>query len=143
MSLSFVVIRYVFSVGVAGREPFAFLGIGVATFMASSLGSLIGALPKLGVGSKVGISTGMTCLLSLFAGLYGQPAMQLGDMIQRELPLLADINPVRQVSQLFHDILYYDSLQPFVRTAALLAGMSIVFLVIAALMLRRQRYEHL
>ena len=38
--------------------------------------------------------------------------MQLGDMIQRELPLLADINPVRQVSQLFHDILYYDSLQP-------------------------------
>ena len=122
---------------------FAFLGIGVATFMASSLGSLIGALPKLGVGSKVGISTGMTCLLSLFAGLYGQPAMQLGDMIQRELPLLADINPVRQVSQLFHDILYYDSLQPFVRTAALLAGMSIVFLAIAALMLRRQRYEHL
>ncbi len=56
MSLSFVVIRYVFSVGVAGREPFAFLGI---------------------------------------------------------------------------------------RAAALLAGMSIVFLVIAALMLRRQRYEHL
>lgn len=143
MSLSFIVIRYVFSVGVAGREPFAFLGIGVATFMASSLGSLIGALPKLGVGSKVGISTGMTCLLSLFAGLYGQPAMQLGDMIQRELPLLADINPVRQVSQLFHDILYYDSLQPFVRTAALLAVMSIVFLAIAALMLRRQRYEHL
>lgn len=143
MSLSFIVIRYVFGVGVSGREPLAFLGIVVATFMASSLGSLTGAIPKLGVGSKTGISTGMTCLLSLFAGLYGQPAMQLGDMIQRELPLLADINPVRQVSQLFYDILYYDSLQPFTRTAMLLAGMGIVFLAIAALMLRRQRYEHL
>ena len=143
MSAAFTVIRYAFNVSVGGREVAAFAGIAVATFMATALGTMFGAIPKLRLGAKIGIATGISTLLSLFAGLYGDPSMELGDAIQRNSPLLSDLNPVRQVSMLFYDILYYESYTPFIRTMGILAAMSAAFLAMAIILLRRQRYEHL
>lgn len=143
MGAAFLVMRVVFGVAIGGREPLAVAGIAAATLMASSLGSLIGALPKLSHGAKVGLSTGLTCLLSLFSGLYGQPAMLLSDWIRREMPALAAANPAQQVTQLFYDMLYYTDIRPFAAGVGALAAMSALFLAGAAMLLRRQRYDHL
>lgn len=143
MAVAFIVIRYVFQVSVGGREVAAFAGIAVATFMSSALGTLIGAIPRLSVGVKLGICIGISTITALFSGLYGAPAMKLGDYIQRNFPVLSQINPARQVSTLFYDMLYYDSYQPFFRTVAVLITMSAVFLAAATVLLRRQQYEHL
>ena len=143
MLISFLVIRYVFDVHVGGREGAALLGIGVSTFMATALGTMIGATPRMPLAVKTGISTALSTTLALFAGLYGRPSMELGDAIERSVPMLADLNPVRQVATLFYDILFYESFGPFFRTIALLLAMSGVFLLLAIILLRRQRYEHL
>ena len=79
----------------------------------------------------------------LFNGLYGGFAMQISDWIARNAPILGTINPAQQVTNLFYDILYYDSYQPFITTCAILLAMSAVFLLAGIAMLRRQRYEHL
>ena len=79
----------------------------------------------------------------LFTGLYGGFAMQISDWIARNAPILGTINPAQQVTNLFYDILYYDSYQPFITTCAILLAMSAVFLLAGIAMLRRQRYEHL
>ena len=142
MLLAFLVIRYVFNVEVGGREGAAVVGVAVATFMATALGTMLGAIP-IPLGVKIGISVAFTTILPLFAGLYGQQSMELGDAIARNAPVLAGLNPVRQVATLFYDILFYDSFAPFMRTTGVLAAMSAVFLVIAIMLLRRQRYEHL
>lgn len=143
MAVAFLAVRYVFGVGVGGREPMAIAAVAAATFMASAFGMLIGAIPRIPAGTKYGVATGITCLLSLFAGLYGEPAMALGDWVQRELPAAALANPARQITQLFYDMLYYDDPQPFIRTLGVLCAMGAACLAGATLLLRRQRYEHL
>ncbi|MCI1649138.1 ABC transporter permease [Bifidobacterium tibiigranuli] len=143
MSIAFFVIRVPFGVRVGGREAAAFAGLAVATFMSSALGSVFGAIPRIPLGQKLSICSAFSCIAALFAGLYGEPAMKLGDFVQREAPVLSDLNPARQVSLLFYDILYYDSYAPFLRTVGMLAAMGLFFLAIAIILLRRQRYEYL
>ena len=106
--------------------------------MTSSAGTLLGAVPKLSYNTKYGLSTGISCTLSLFTGLYGGFAMQISDWIARNAPILGTINPAQQVT-----ILYYDSYRPFITTCIILLAMSAVFLLAGIAMLRRQRYEHL
>lgn len=115
----------------------------IAAFMTSSAGTLLGAVPKLSYDMKYGLSSGIACTLSLFTGLYGGFAMQISDWIARNAPILGTINPAQQVTNLFYDISYYDSYQPFITTCAILLAMSAVFLLAGIAMLRRQRYEHL
>ena len=57
--------------------------------------------------------------------------------------MLSLLNPAQQITNLFYDILYYDSYRPFITTCIILLAMSAVFLLAGIAMLRRQRYEHL
>lgn len=141
--VAFVYIRLVGHISVGGRDLAAIGAIAVASFTASALGTFLGSLPKLSMNLKVGSTTAISCLLSLFSGLYGQGAMALSDTIQRDMPVLALINPAQQITDLFYDILYYDSYAPFLRTILVLAVMSALALGGATLFLRRQRYEYL
>ena len=136
-------IRFACDVSLGGREPVAVLAVIVAAFMTSSAGTLLGAIPKLSYNTKYGLSSGIACTLSLFTGLYGDFAMQISDWIARNAPILGTINPAQQVTNLFYDILYYDSYQPFAATCITLLAMSAIFLTAGIAMLRRQRYEHL
>ena len=141
--VAFAYIRFVLGVPFGGREPAAVLAVAVASFMACAFGTMIGAIPKLSHGVKVGLTSAIACTLSLFSGLYGAFAMSLSDWIARNLPALALINPTQQVVNLFYDILYFDSYRPFLATCGVLLAMSALFLVAGALMLKEQRYEHL
>ena len=131
LSIALAYIRLACNVSLGGREPAAILAVIIASFMTSSAGTLLGAVPKLSYNTKYGLSTGISCTLSLFTGLYGGFAMQIS------------INPAQQVTNLFYDILYYDSYRPFITTCIILLAMSAVFLLAGIAMLRRQRYEHL
>lgn len=62
---------------------------------------------------------------------------------QRNAPIVATINPTQQVTNLFYDILYYDSYAPFFRTVGILLTMAVLALALATVFLRRQRYAHL
>lgn len=143
LTTAFLYIRHVCGVEIGGRDGAAILGVAAATLMTSSLGTAIGALPRLAFGVKVGIGTGLSTGLAVFAGLYGQPAMDLADAIHRSAPALHLVNPAMQTATVFYDLLYYDSLAPFWRTVAVLTAMAAVFLAVALVLVRRQRYEHL
>ena len=141
--VAYIFVRTVCGVQTGGRDPIALMAIAVGTFMATAFGSMMGAIPKLSTETKVGLVIGIDCTLSAFIGLYGSLAMDLNNAIQEHAPILHLINPVKQVSNLFYDIVYYDSLAPFVRTCGILAIMAAVFLAICGLFLRKQRYEYL
>ncbi|WEV74742.1 ABC transporter permease [Bifidobacterium sp. ESL0798] len=143
MLVAFFAMRYVIGVGVAGRESAAVLAVAASTLMASAMGLVIGALPKLTTRAKLSLNVVLTCFLSMFTGLYGTGAMALGDALQRKAPVIARINPARQVSDLFYDLLYYDNYHPFFIGLAVMAVTMVVFILIVVAMLRRQRYEHL
>ena len=84
--------------------------------------------------------TALVCLLSLFAGLYGEPCMELADLIAREAPLLAAVNPATVVTDLFYSLYYYDALGPYLVKAATLLAMAAVLIVASLAFVRRQRY---
>lgn len=141
--VAYIFVRTVCGVQTGGRDPIALVAIAVGTFMATAFGSMMGAIPKLSTEMKVGLVIAIDCTLSAFIGLYGSLAMDLNNAIQEHSPILHLINPVKQVSNLFYDIVYYDSLAPFAQTCGILAIMAAVFLAICGLFLRKQRYEYL
>ena len=66
----------------SGREGLCLVGIAASSLLSCGIGALVGALPgRMGSDSRRGILTALTCLLSLFAGLYGEPTMELADTV--------------------------------------------------------------
>lgn len=141
--VSFCYIRFVCNIAVGGREVLALCSLLVASFTATTLGLLIGTIPRLSLGAKTAISTSIACIGALFAGLYGSFAMDISDSISRNMPTLNLLNPVKQVANLFYDLLYYDSLQPFLRTTGLLLSIGIVSMGLSIMMMRRRGYANL
>ena len=141
--VAYIFVRTVCGVQTGGRDPIALIAIAVGTFMATAFGSMMGAIPKLSTETKVGLVIAIDCTLSAFIGLYGSLAMDLNNAIQEHAPIFHLLNPVKQVSNLFYDIVYYDSLAPFAHTCGIVAIMAAIFLTICGLLLRKQRYEYL
>ena len=141
--LAFAYMRFTLGVEFGGRDGLAVAAIAVCALMSTALGAAIGAIPSMPTPGKEGLATGITCLCALFAGLYGEPSMQLADQIAQHAPWAALINPAAQAANAFYDLTYYDSLAPFFWTICVLLAMAAVFFAVAALLMRRQNYERL
>lgn len=128
----------------SGREGLCLVGIAAASLLSCGIGALVGALPgRMGSDSRRGILTAFTCLLSLFAGLYGEPTMELADTIAQALPAATWLNPVCLIRDLFYTVYYYDTLIPFSLRLAACAGIAAVLLAVSAACMRRSAHEHL
>lgn len=128
----------------SGREGLCLVGIAAASLLSCGIGALVGALPgRMGSDSRRGILTALTCLLSLFAGLYGEPTMELADTIAQAIPAATWLNPVCLIRDLFYTVYYYDTLVPFSLRLAACAGIAAVLLAVSAACMRRSAHEHL
>lgn len=141
--ISYAYMRLILRIDFGGGDLVCILAFMVAALMATSLGTLIGALPKLAGGAKGGILMGLTSLMSLFAGLYGVPSMDLADRVVRAAPAARLINPVRQVSDLFYSLYYYDGYARFISGIGALLVTSAVFFTCALLLIRSHRYANI
>ena len=141
--LAFAYMRFVLGVEFVGRDGLAIVAIAACALMSTALGAAIGAIPNIPTPGKEGLATGITCLCALFAGLYGEPSMQLADQIAQHAPWAALINPAAQAANAFYDLTYYDSLAPFSLTMCVLFVMAAAFFAMAAVLMRRQNYERL
>lgn len=128
----------------SGREGLCLVGIAAASLLSCGIGALVGALPgRMGSDSRRGILTTLTCLLSLFAGLYGEPTMELADTVAHVFPAATWLNPVCLIRDLFYTVYYYDTLIPFALRLAACAGIAAVLLAVSAACMRRSAHEHL
>ena len=142
--LACLLVAFAFMASVVGVDfgPHMLLclvAIGVCSLMASAAGAALGTLARL----EIGMISGFTSLLSLFTGLYGPASQSLASSIEQHAPLLAQANPLWQTAHCFYGLLYYDSLEPFARSCAVLLGMTCLFLTIALIRARRMTHEHL
>ena len=144
LTLAFAFLRLVAGVDFGGREGLALVAVAVCALLATALGACVGALPlSAGISARSGILTALTCVLSLFAGLYGTTAMELADNLAHTLPWTSWVNPTKLVCDTFYALYYYTSLAPFAaRVAACVAG-ALALLAVAGAIFRRQSYEHL
>ena len=128
----------------SGREGLCLVEIAASSLLSCGIGALVGALPgRMGSDSRRGILTALTCLLSLFAGLYGEPTMELADTVAHVFPAATWLNPVCLIRDLFYTVYYYDTLVPFSLRLAACAGIAAVLLAVSAACMRRSAHEHL
>lgn len=128
----------------SGREGLCIVGIAASSLLSCGIGALVGALPgRMGSDSRRGILTALTCLLSLFAGLYGEPTMELADTIAQAIPAATWLNPVCLIRDLFYTVYYYDTLVPFSLRLAACMGIAAALLTVSAACMRRSAHEHL
>lgn len=128
----------------SGREGLCLVGIAAASLLSCGIGALVGALPgRMGSDSRRGILTALTCLLSLFAGLYGEPTMELADTVAHVFPAATWLNPVCLIRDLFYTVYYYDTLVPFALRLAACMGIAAALLTVSAVCMRRSAHEHL
>ena len=137
--LAFAFMASVVGVDFGPHVLLCLVAIGVCSLMASAVGAALGTLARL----EIGMISGFTTLLSLFTGLYGPASQSLASSIEQHAPLLAQANPLWQTARCFYGLLYYDSLEPFTRSCAVLLGMTCLFLTIALIRARRMTHEHL
>lgn len=143
LCVTYLYMRYVAGIDFGGRDGACLITTAIAALTATALGCAISAIPKVPESGKSGILTGIVCFASLFAGLYGEPTMELADMVSANFPVLGYVNPAVQISQAFYSIMYYDSLAPMVGHLVVLLVMALVLFALSAQSLRRQRYASL
>lgn len=141
--VAYLFMRFVAGVDFAGRDLLCLAALAASSLMATALGAAIAVLPRLNSGAKAGLLTAFVCIAALFAGLYGQPTMELADTVAAACPASQWVNPAVQVSQAMFSLMYYDTLAPFFTHIAVLLVMAAVLLVCSAAALRRQRYASL
>lgn len=129
------------SIDFGARTGLVVLALAAASFMATGLGGLVAVAGPRETGAKEGVLTTVTCVGALFAGLYGEPVMEMANNLAEAAPVTAWINPVRQVMESLSALIYYDSLAPFWMHLGLVAAAGALCCAIGVLRLRRLRRE--
>ncbi len=138
--IGFLYMDVVLRVGFGHRELACVGVLALGSALATALGAVFGALPKLPTAAKAGILTGVACVGALFAGLYGTACMELADTVASLAPWSVYINPAQGISQAFFSLYAYDSMTPYGFAMLGLAALTLVLTGIAYLLYRRQRY---
>ncbi len=131
-------------VDAAGRAGLCVAGIMAASLLSASIGACVGALPgRMDADARSGVLTVLSCMLSLFAGMYGTRCMEFADAVAKAFPASLWINPVALIRDMFYSVYYYDDLGPFLARAAVCVIAAAVGLAIAVALFRRQGNEYL
>lgn len=114
----------------------------IVDFMGSmigvSLGIAFGCLSKLSTDMKLGLTVAITLIPGFLAGLmFGN----MKNIIELHCPIINRLNPAAVLSDAFYCMSVYNDAHRFARSIGILAIMSALFLLIAYLGIRRERYD--
>ena len=136
---AFLFLKFFVGVDFGSRQVLCIVVLGVSSLVSCAAGAVFGTMRTM----TTGMISGITCLLSLFTGLYGTAAQKLADFVEATVPALSWANPLWESTHGFFSLLYYDTLGPFAQNCAAMLGMAAIFMIIALARMRRMSYEHL
>jgi len=105
-----------------------------------SFGAFISVVNKKSEGVKTAIlivSTMTACFLS------GMMFDKMKYIIQKNIPILAYINPVSLITDAFYALYYYDTYTRFLINIGMLSGFTVLFCLVTYFVMRRQRYDYI
>lgn len=105
-----------------------------------SFGTMVSACIKKGEGIKLAILIGLTLLGCAMSGMYNA---NMKYIVEKNIPLLAYINPAALITDGFYVLYYYTSYERFFINVFLLTALSGVFCYVSYLIIRRQKYANL
>ena len=108
-----------------------------ANIFAISFGVVCGLIFKGNLESRENKTTAVL-MLSVF--ISGEMVMQLPGIIERSFPILNDINPATVMNMAFYRMSMYNDPLDFYLNMGKLIAVSVIFLTIGVIVLRRERY---
>ena len=108
------------------------------SFLGLSFGAFVTAISRVKEGMKVAIIITVSLACSFGAGMM---VSGINYLIARNIPILSWLNPAARISDALYCLYYYDGYSQYFLNLGILALMTLVFSIITAFFLRRQRYE--
>lgn len=109
----------------------------IGSFGGMSLGMLVSLLVTGSAQKKESISTLITMLLSILAGLM---SYQVKHIVDKALPLVKYINPANLVTESIYCLYYYDNLTNYFINISILFGISLLLLSLTIYKMRGVKY---
>lgn len=121
----------------AGFLPIYLVAL-VGSLVAICIGMLVGFLPKLGEGAKMGINIGFTLFSSFLSGLMASGIKQA---IEKNCPIINRINPASLISDALYALNIYDTYEKYTKCLVIMLAMSAVFIFASLMIARRETYD--
>jgi len=110
----------------------------IGSMLGVSFGAMVSAVSKLKEMAKVAIIVTVTMVCSFLSGLM---VGGINYVIAERAPVVAWLNPAARITDAFYSLYFYDTYDRFILNIVVVLGMTVVMFLVAALFLRRQRYE--
>ncbi|MDR1018786.1 MAG: ABC transporter permease [Lachnospiraceae bacterium] len=133
----FVYLRFVMKVDFGSHLGLTFLTTAIGSICGLSLGLFIGAIIKKSPDAKVGLTVGITMVLSFLSGLMFSA---MPNIIEKHLPIVNRLNPAMLIANSFYCLTFYNNYALYFRNIVTLIALSIILLLASVLLLRRNRY---
>lgn len=132
--------RFVLGLNIGDRYGAILLILFAGTSFGIMFGILVGTLPRLGEGGKMGILVSVNLLFCCMSDLM---VSGIKDFIEHHIPVLNDINPAALVTDAFYALSVYDTYGRFITDFLWLAGLTVLCAVACFFIVRRNRYASL
>ena len=136
-SFSIFCMNKFYGIPVGNRLPQLILFILAANMFSLSMGEMFGLFFK---GSMSTRGNKGTALIMSSVFLSGEMIATLPGLIERYIPVLNDINPATVLNMALYRLVYYEDLTTFYIEIAKIVLVTVIFLGIATMRLRRQKY---
>ena len=136
-AIHLIFMRFVFGISLGSNIFRLVLFVIVCDIFAISFGVVCGLIFK---GSLDQRENKTTALLMISVFISGEMVMQLPGIIERYCPIINDINPATVMNMAFYRMSMYNDMFDFYFNMIKLIAVSVVFLTVGALVLRRERY---
>lgn len=104
------------------------------------IGFVIGLFPKINANFKTFVGLIFLLILTFSAGLIG-PGVRM--LVNENLPLLNDFNPVARFADTLFRINLMDNFEGYMATLGILTGIAVVMFIFTLFALRRKQYDSL
>ncbi|MBR6664671.1 MAG: ABC transporter permease [Lachnospiraceae bacterium] len=121
----------------AGFLPIFLVSL-IGSLMSICIGMMVGFLPKLGEGAKLGINISFTLFSSFLSGLMASGIKQT---IERTCPIINRINPASLISDALYALNIYDTYEKYTRCLIIMLAMSLIFVFVSLMITRRETYD--
>ncbi len=136
--LLFVYTIFVLKVDYGDNIPFVILLGAVGSLAGLSMGLAIGTLIKSNENKKTGVLIAVTMLGCFLSGMMG---ITMKYMVDKNFPIINQINPASMITDGFYSLYYYDTLDRYYFNIASLLIFVVLAIFISYISLRRQKYD--
>ena len=140
LAILFVYTVFVLKVDYGTNLPYIILLGAVGSLAGLSMGVAIGALLKTNETVKTGIVISVTMLGCFLSGMMG---ITMKYIVDKNLPIVNQINPASMITDGFYALYYYDTFDRYFFNIASLLAFAIIMIALSYASLRKQKFERL